>query len=144
MKIEHPKISGRAMEWIKPPSEIGDLPTNGNSSAIGDKALKIAKWYLERRGYRARDHLGKGADLDVISPDGDSFLVEVKGSEGADPFKNLIINGRPSYDLLTEGRSAILRVLTVDLSTAFVGCMLYGQDFTLDAEPRWRAKPTAG
>ena len=81
-----------------------------------------------------------GADLRVTI-DGKTERIEVKGTKDSDiAWQKLKVSSKKSYDALVSGEAAIYRVVDVDSADPRVHILIYGEDFTLEPEPRWAVK----
>ena len=110
-----------------------------------DKAIEIVKKYLRSaRGGNIDIHVsGPGADLRVVSQDGEE-LIEVKGTASANvSWSQLKVSSQQSYENLLKG-IPLYRVVDVDSRTPRILILRYGKDFVMEPEPRWAVKPAIG
>ena len=81
-----------------------------------------------------------GADLRVTI-DGKTERIEVKGTKDSDiAWHKLKVSSKESHDALVSGDASIYRVVDVDSADPRVYILIYGEDFTLEPEPRWAVK----
>jgi len=106
------------------------------------KAIEIAKKRLMSQfGSGIRIEEVRGADLHVLIPGGTELDIEVKGTEKSDiAWSQLKVSSQASHDKLTTG-VPMWRVTGVGTRTPLITVLVYGQDFTLETEPRWCVKP---
>ena len=55
-------------------------------------------------------------------------------------WEKLKVSSRKSHDALVSGEATIYRVVDVDSADPRVHILIYGEDFTLEPEPRWAVK----
>lgn len=106
------------------------------------KALNIVRAFL-------KDKYGEdvvieedrdGADLRVTI-DGRTERIEVKGTaDSTIAWEKLKVSSQRSHDALVRGDASIYRVVDVDSADPRVHILIYGEDFTLEPEPRWAVK----
>ena len=81
-----------------------------------------------------------GVDLRVAI-DGKIERIEVKGTKDSDiAWQKLKVSSKKSHDAIVSGDATIYRVVDVDSADPRVYILIYGEDFTLEPEPRWAAK----
>ena len=81
-----------------------------------------------------------GVDL-IVTIDGKTERIEVKGTKDSDiAWKKLKVSSKKSHDALVSGDASIYRVVDVDSANPRVYILIYGEDFTLEPEPRWAVK----
>ena len=81
-----------------------------------------------------------GVDLRVTI-DGKTERIEVKGIKGSDfAWQKLKVSSKKSHDAIVSGDATIYRVVDVDSADPRVHILIYGEDFTLEPEPRWAVK----
>ena len=81
-----------------------------------------------------------GVDLRVTI-DGNTERIEVKGTKDSDiAWQKLKVSSKKSHDALVKGDATIYRVVDVDSADPRVHILIYGEDFTLEPEPRWAVK----
>lgn len=106
------------------------------------KALFIVRKHLnEKYGGRASIQQDRdGVDLRV-EIDGKTERIEVKGTEKPTiAWQQLKVSSRKSHDALESGGASLYRVVDVDGTRPHIYVLAYGQDFTLESEPRWTVK----
>ena len=109
------------------------------------KALYIVEKYI-------RDEYGEQAEIEDdrdgadlrISVDGQTVQrIEVKGTrEKSIAWSQLKVSSQKSHDALKNGEATMYRVVDVDSAHPRIYILTYGQDFTLEPEPRWAVKQT--
>lgn len=81
-----------------------------------------------------------GVDLRVTI-DGKTERIEVKGTKDSDiAWQKLKVSSKKSHDALVSGDALIYRVVDVGSANPRVYILIYGEDFTLEPEPRWAVK----
>ena len=81
-----------------------------------------------------------GVDLRVTI-DGKTERIEVKGTKDSDiTWQKLKVSSKKCHDALVSGDAKIYRVVDVDSANPRVHILIYGEDFTLEPEPRWAIK----
>ncbi len=81
-----------------------------------------------------------GADLRVTI-DGRTERIEVKGTKDFDiAWEKLKVSSQKQHDALVNGDAVLYRVVDVDGTDPRVYFLIYGEDFTLEPEPRWAVK----
>ncbi len=106
------------------------------------KALNIVRARLrDRYGEDVEiEEDGDGVDLRVTI-DGKTERIEVKGTKDSDiAWQKLKVSSKKSHDALVSGDASIYRVVDVDSADPRVHILIYGEDFTLEPEPRWSVK----
>ena len=69
--------------------------------------------------------------------------IEVKGTASKDiAWSQLKVSSQKSHDALESGEAAMYRVVDVEGTQPRIYMLTYGQDFTLEPEPRWAVKKT--
>ena len=81
-----------------------------------------------------------GVDLRV-TVDGRTERIEVKGTaDSTIAWEKLKVSSWKSHDALIRGDALIYRVVDVHSADPRVHILIYGEDFTLEPEPRWAVK----
>ena len=81
-----------------------------------------------------------GADL-RFSVDGTVQRIEVKGTASKDlAWSQLKVSSQKSHDALKNDDALMYRAVDVDSEHPRIYILTYGQDFTLEPEPRWAVK----
>ena len=81
-----------------------------------------------------------GVDLRVTI-DGKTERIEVKGTKDSDiAWEKLKVSSQKQHDALVNGDAVLYRVVDVDGADPRVHFLIYGEDFTLEPEPRWAVK----
>ncbi|MYL26683.1 MULTISPECIES: DUF7662 domain-containing protein [Halomonadaceae] len=120
-----------------------EFPEGQSSGVIGKRAERIVEIYL-RQEYPGCEvtRLAAGADLSVRVPGGEEFLVEVKGAASSRiEWGQLKVSSQSSYNSLSEEGTPIYRVCSVFDANPRLYVLRFGEDFRLEAEPRWAVKP---
>ena len=117
------------------PEKIDDLSTEQKALAIVRALLK------DKYGEDVEiEEDGDGVDLRVTI-DGKTERIEVKGTKDSDiAWQKLKVSSKKSHDALVNGDAVIYRVVDVDSADPRVHILIYGEDFTLEPEPRWAVK----
>ena len=106
------------------------------------KALNIVREFLkDRYGDDVEIEEDRdGVDLRV-TVDGRTERIEVKGTaDSTIAWEKLKVSSRKSHDALVRGDALIYRVVDVHSADPRVHILIYGEDFTLEPEPRWAVK----
>jgi hypothetical protein len=120
------------------------FPRGAGSAAIGRRALQIVRLHFRKLhpGCRFAENPPEGAALAVfLEGDSEPTVIEVKGTN-ADHivWEQIRIQGFPSHELLTTGRSQLYRVTHVSSRRPLIYRLTHGEHFTLERAPRWRVK----
>ena len=121
-------------------SEVGSKKMEGLSTE--QKALNIVRALL-------KDKYGEDVEIEEdrdgvdlrVTIDGKTERIEVKGTKDSDiAWQKLKVSSQKSHDALVNGDATIYRVVDVDSADPRVHILIYGEDFTLEPEPRWAVK----
>ena len=117
-------------------------PKSKASGPIGKRAEEIVKIYFRKMDpaceFRSPP---RGADLDILLSSGKSIVIEVKGTASIElAWPQLKVSSQDSWKLLAEKHVPVYRVTDVFGRSPSIYVLTYGEDFTLQAEPRWTFK----
>lgn len=112
------------------------------SLSTEQKALNIVRALLkDRYGQDVVIEEDKGGVDLRVTIDGKTERIEVKGTKDSDiAWQKLKVSSKKSHDALVSGDATIYRVVDVDSANPRVHILIYGEDFTLEPEPRWAVK----
>ena len=114
---------------------------DGKNSDIGNLAIEVVKLYFQSIDALATFENGtNGVDL-VLFSKGKKINYEVKGTQDDKiAFGKLKVSSQKSHDALVAGME-LIRVTNLRAQEMKIHFLKHGEDFRLEAEPRWAIKP---
>jgi hypothetical protein len=114
---------------------LSELYPKGKSGDIGKLAVEITKLYFVQQNPNTIFVKVKGVDLST-SINGLIVNYEIKGTEGSDPWKGLVVSSKNCHDLLVRGMT-LIRITNIRSINMTLYFFKYNKDFELRTELRW-------
>ena len=118
----------------------GSHPKSTKNADIGARALEVVRVYGKKSQWKEIQSRRCGVDLAFVDSTGQTIEMEVKGTAASEiQWAKLRVSGEPCYTNLVRGMP-LYRVSSVYDKNPMIHILQYGEDFTMDTEPRWRIK----
>jgi len=115
---------------------------SSKSADIGLRAIEVVRIYARRQQWSENEFTRKGVDLSFNSVSGNTVEIEVKGTQSSGmQWNKLKVSGNPCYDNL-KNNMPLYRVSSVFDQNPTIYILKFGEDFTMEMEPRWKIKKT--